>query len=188
MYPTKTFDSKPVYRNRNQERDNPPIEDANRLRINNAIRAYKVLLIDQNGTNFGAVSINEATVKAREAGLDLVEVSPEVTPPVCRIMDFGKYIFEQKKKQKENFHKAPEPHEIRLSTGIGQSDLEIKAKKALEFLNDGSKVTLSFKLRGRELKKMDLVDAVVQRFFVLVQTKSTLENKGGVYVLIPKNA
>lgn len=159
-----------------------------RLRINNQIRAFKVRLIDQHGTNLGVVNCNEALYKAREAGLDLVEVSPDTNPPVCKIMDFGKYLFEQKKKMKENQHKAPEPHEIRLSPGIGQSDLEIKAKKALEFLSGGSKVTLTFKLKGREAKKIDLIEDVVKRFHKLVETASMLEIKGGSYVLIPKHS
>jgi translation initiation factor IF-3 len=162
-------------------------ETQDRPRVNNEIRAYKVRLIDQTGTNVGVVPVQDALFKAREAALDLVEVSPDANPPVCKIMNLGKYLFEQKKKQKDNFHKAPEPRELRLSTGIGQSDLEIKAKKALEFLEEGSKVTLTFKLKGRELKKMDLVEEVVKRLYTIVEAKSTLESKGGTFVLIPKS-
>jgi translation initiation factor IF-3 len=177
-------DNRNNYNDRGDRRQ--PAEDQDRPRINNEIRAYKVRLIDQTGTNLGVVRIEDALFKAREVSLDLVEVSPDGNPPVCKIMDLGKYLFEQKKKQKENYHKPPEPREIRLSTGIGQGDLEIKAKKAIEFLEEGSKVTLSFKLKGREAKKLDLVDDVVKRFFALVQEKSTLESKGGVHILIPK--
>ena len=163
-------------------------DDEDRPRINDEIRAYNVRLIDSTGNNLGVVRVKDALFKAREVGLDLVEVSPQVVPPVCRILDFGKYMFELKKRRKDNEHKAPETKEIRLSPGIGQADLEIKARKAQEFLEDGSKVILQFKLRGRELSKMDLVNEVVNRFHKLVESISTLESKGGCFTLIPKKA
>lgn len=179
MYPNqaKSYGEAPVA-NRASEEDRP--------RINEEIRSYKVRVIDSTGANIGVITNRDALLKAREVGLDLVEVSPQVVPPVCRIMDFGKYMFEQKKKRKDNDHKSPETKEIRLTPSIGQGDLEIKAKKALEFLAEGSKVVLNFKLRGRENSKTEFVKDVVKRFYMIVETKSTLESKGGVHILTPK--
>lgn len=157
-----------------------------RVRINDEIKSFKVLLIDQDGNNVGVISNRDALQKSKEAGLDLVEVAPLSVPPVCRIMDFRKYLFEQKKKAKENNHKSPEPHELRLSPNIGQNDLEIKAKKAIEFLLEGSKVNLTFNVKGREASKTELIRGVVARFFALVEKQATMESKGGVYTLTPK--
>jgi translation initiation factor IF-3 len=161
-------------------------DEEERPRINEEIRTFKIRVIDHNGNNLGVINNRDALYKAREAGFDLVEVSPQATPPVCKIMDFGKYMFELKKKRKDNEHKSPETKEIRLTPAIGQGDLEIKARKALEFLEEGSKVILSFKLRGREASKTEFVKDVVARFYAIVETKSTLESKGGVHILTPK--
>jgi translation initiation factor IF-3 len=163
---------------------NREIQD--RPRINNEIRVYKVRLIDSKGDNVGVVDIRDALYKAREAGLDLVEVVPTSQPPVCKIMDLGKWLFEKKKKAKENTHKAPETHEIRLTPVINIHDIEIKSKKAIEFLSEGSKVILHFKVKGREAKHKELIVAVAQKFFEFVKEKATLEEKGGVYILSPK--
>lgn len=161
-------------------------EDINRPRINHEIKVYKVRLIDQNGNNVGIVDTRDALNRARDAVLDLVEVSPTTNPPVCKIMDFRKYIFEQKKKMKENTHKAPETHEIRLTPNIDQHDIEVKARKATEFLEDGSKVILVFKVKGREAKQTEFINDVVKRFYALVDKLATLENKGEVFILHPR--
>ncbi len=177
-----------MFPNQNKS-NNAPVtknDEEDRPNINGEIRAYKVRLIDQSGNNVGVVDTRDALTKARDAALDLVEVSPDATPPVCKIMDFRKYVFEQKKRAKENSHKSPEDHEIRLSPNICQNDLETKARKAQEFLEDGSKVVLTFKVKGREAKKVDFIKDVINRFYVLVEKYSTLENKGGVYILHPK--
>lgn len=150
------------------------------------IKTYKIRVIDHNGNNLGVITSREALYKAKEVALDLVEVSPNTTPPVCKIMDLGKYIFDKKKKDKGNEHRAPETHEIRLSPSIGQNDLEVKARKAEEFLKEGSKVIIQFKLHGREAKKTNLIDDVVKKFHSLLNTISNLENAGGVYILVPK--
>lgn len=164
------------------------IVDEDRPVCNEEIKAWKVRLIDQNGVNIGVVDTRDALFKAREVSLDLVEVSPEAKPPVCKIMDVGKFIFEKKKKQKENMNRGPEPHEIRLTPSIGQHDLEIKARKAIEFLEEGSIVTIQVKVRGREKSHPELIRDVALRFGKLVAEKGNMENKGDVWVITPKQS
>ena len=160
--------------------------ESDRPRINDEIKCYNVRVIDNNGNNIGVITPREALQRAKQLGLDLVEVSPSAKPPVCKIMDFGKFLFEKRKKQKESFQKAPETHEIRLTPCIGVHDIEIKAKKALEFLTEGSKVILQFKLRGRETKHPELIKEVINKFYDFVKEKAVLESKGGSYTLVPK--
>ncbi|MCK6462452.1 MAG: translation initiation factor IF-3 [Candidatus Pacebacteria bacterium] len=102
--------------------------------------------------NLGVISLAEALDKAREAGLDLIEISPTANPPVARIMDFGKYLYQQQKKQKEAAKKAHEVEIKGIQIGLGTSlhDLEMRAKKIDEFLKEGNRVKIDLILRGRE--------------------------------------
>jgi translation initiation factor IF-3 len=168
---------------RHQERAD---DKAPQIRINEHIKSFKIRLIDDTGNNVGIIDTRDALAKSRQVGLDLVEVSPQAKPPVCKIMDYRKYIFEQKKKAKGNNHKSPETRELRLSISIGLHDLEIKARKAQEFLDEGSKVILSFKVSGREASKTELINDIAKRFYTLVEHSSTMESKGGVFILTPK--
>ena len=127
-------------------------------------------MIDEDGTSVGVVSLFSALAKAKEANLDLVEISPNTNPPVAKIMDFGRYKYEQEKKDKENKHKSKqlEDKEIRLSAMIGDHDLEVKAKNARELSERGHKINVSLRLRGRENIFADRAVGVVRRFAEMV--------------------
>jgi translation initiation factor IF-3 len=163
-----------------------PVEKEGGLRINEKIKAYKVLLIDHNGNNLGQMTSRDAIQKAREVSLDLVEVGPTSTPPITKIMDFGKYVFEQKKKEKDNQHRGPVDKEIRLTPNIEIADLEVKVKKIQEFVDEGSKVTLSFKLRGRENKHQSRCYDVINKIIELAKDFATVENKGTIWIASKK--
>lgn len=128
------------------------------MRINDLIRISPVRLIDENDNPIGVVEVDEAKRLAKEAGLDLVEVAPKGDPPVCKIMDYGKWKYAQKKKeQKARSHtKQSELKGIRLRPKIDIHDLEIKMSKAREFLIDGDKVQFTMLFRGREMAHRNL--------------------------------
>lgn len=127
-------------------------------RINEMIRVREVRLIDDEGEQKGIVPIAEALNLAKEKDLDLVEVSPNANPPVCKIMDFGKYKFEQEKKLRDSKknQKVLKLKEIRMQPKIGSGDLDTKAKHIQEFLNEGDKVKVTIRFRGRELAHTEL--------------------------------
>ena len=135
------------------------------LRINRQIRAREVLVIDQNGTQRGIMDIHPANILADEAGLDLVEVSPNANPPVCKILDFGKYRYEMEKKNREakKNQAVIKLKEIRMQPKIEKHDLETKSKAIGEFLGEGNKVKVSIRFRGRELAHPELGKAVLDR-------------------------
>lgn len=118
--------------------------------MNHQITAREVRLIDSEGTQVGVVSVQEALQKAQEVGLDLVEIAPNSIPPVCRVMDFGKYLFEQRKKLKK---KSKQIHvkELKLRPVTDIGDYLVKVKKAIAFLQEGNKVKFTVRFRGREL-------------------------------------
>ena len=121
--------------------------------INSAIRDKEVRLIDVDGTMIGVVSAREAQLKANERELDLVKIAPNANPPVCKIMDYGKYLYEQSKREKEARKKQTtiEVKEIRLSAKIEEHDFNFKVKNAIKFLEDGDKVKATIRFRGREI-------------------------------------
>ncbi len=135
-----------------------PRDTGKRLRTNDLIRISPVRLIDENDNPVGVVEVDEAKRLAKEAGLDLVEVAPKGDPPVCKIMDYGKWKYAQKKKeQKARSHaKQSELKGMRLRPKIDIHDLEIKMGKAREFLNDGDKVQFTMLFRGREMAHRNL--------------------------------
>ena len=128
------------------------------LRINDFIRISPVRLIGENDEQIGIIDLNSAKAKAREAGLDLVEVSPNSTPPVCRFMDYGKWKYSQKKKeQKARSHsKQSELKEVRMRPGTDDHDLDIKTARARGFLGDGDKVQFTMIFRGREMAHREI--------------------------------
>lgn len=137
----------------------PPQRDTGkRLRVNDLIRLSPVRLIDENNVQVGEIDLDEAKRRAREAGLDLVEVSPLSRPPVCRIMDYGKWKYQQKKKeQKAQSHsKHSELKELRLRPKIDTHDLHIKTEKAKDFLADGDKVQFTMIFKGREMAHQEI--------------------------------
>lgn len=165
------------------------------LAINEQIRAKEVRLIDADGKQIGIVSIEEANALAEEKHLDLVLISPQANPVVCRLMDYGKYRYETLKKQKEQRknQKNAETREIRLSPRIDSHDLETKSKKVIEILEDGDKVKVSVRFRGRELghteQGREVLDQVLERTkeFGDLDKAPQMEGRSMVMFLAPKN-
>jgi len=164
------------------------------LMINEQIKDKEVRLIDETGQQVGIVSAKEAQKLADEKKLDLVKIAPTAKPPVCRIMDYGKYRFDQAKKEKEarKKQKVIEVKELRLSPSIDTHDVEVKVKKAIQFLKDGNKVKISIRFRGREIghSKTSIVildnfaDAVAE--YGVVDKPAKMEGKSMVMFLAPK--
>ena len=135
------------------------------LRVNRQIRAREVLVIDENGNQKGIMSSFDAIELAEQAGLDLVEVSPNANPPVCKILDYGKFRYEQEKRlrdQKRN-QVITKMKEIRMQPKIEQHDLNTMSKFIGDFLSEGNKVKVSVRFRGRELAHTDLGKVVLDR-------------------------
>ena len=128
------------------------------LRINEQIRVREVRLIDDKGDQKGIVPTIEALKMAKEQELDLVEVAPQANPPVCKILDYGKYRFEQEKKLRDSKknQKQLKLKEIRMQPKIGSGDLDFKSKHIQEFLTEGNKVKVTIRFRGRELAHTEL--------------------------------
>ena len=136
------------------------------LPINERIRAKEVQLIGEQGEKFGVISLREALEKAQETNLDLVLVAPQANPPVCKIMNYGKYKFEQAKKEKEakKKQKVAEIKEIRITPNIEEHDFGFKAKNARKFIEDGNKLKITVRFRGREVNNSHLGEEVLNRF------------------------
>ena len=148
-----------------------------RLRVNEQIRLPEVLLIDENGERVGTIVTAEALKRAREVGLDLVEVAPTLRPPVCKIIDYGKYQYEQEKSlsQQRKKNKAREDKEMRLSLGIDAHDLLIKAKKVDQFLSRLHKVKVTVKFKGREMAHPELGKQIMDKFLAILNAKYSVE-------------
>ena len=141
------------------------------------IRVREVRLIDDEGSQMGIVPTLEALRMAKDKGLDLVEVSPNANPPVCKILDFGKYRFEQEKKLRDSKknQKVLKFKEIRMQPKIGSGDLDTKAKHVQEFLDDGAKVKVTIRFRGRELAHTDLGFGVLQEVLKRLTSEYVVE-------------
>jgi len=127
-------------------------------RINEAIRIREVRLIDGDGSQVGIIATDQALRMAREQGLDLVEVAPAARPPVCRIMDFGKFLYQQKKKAHDSKKKQKQYQikEVKFRPNIDDHDYDVKLKRAIRFLGEGDKVKATVQFRGREMSKPEL--------------------------------
>ena len=149
------------------------------IQINEEIRDREVRLIGPDGEQLGIVSSSQALALAEERNLDIVKIAANATPPVCKIMDYGKYKFEQLKKQKEakKNQKVVELKEIWLSMTIDVGDLNVKARQAQKFLASGNKVKVSIKMRGRQNAHSSLGVDVMNRFFELVGSVAVMEKK-----------
>ena len=164
------------------------------LRINEQIRVREVRLIDDKGSQQGIISTLEALKMAREQGLDLVEVSPQAMPPVCKILDYGKYRFEAEKKLKDSKKKQKllKLKEIRMQPKIGSGDLDVKSKHVGEFLAEGNKVKVTIRFRGRELAHTELgvgvLNEVLKRIEgeYIVEKQPAMEGKFMSMILNPK--
>lgn len=149
------------------------------MNVNESIRAREVRLIDSNGDQLGVKSRNEALQIAQTRNLDLVLVAPGAKPPVCRIMDYGKYRFEQQKKEKEARKKQRVINlkEVRFSPGIGDHDFNTKLRNARKFLENGDKVKASVRFRGRAITHKDLGREVLERLSEEVKDIATVESR-----------
>ena len=138
------------------------------LRINRQIRSREVFLIDENGEQKGVMNTYDAFRLAEEAGLDLVEVSPMANPPVCKILDFGKYRYEMEKKQKEakKNQTVTKLKEVRMQSKIADNDINTKSKAISEFLGEGNKVKVSIRFRGRTMTHPELGKEVLDTILV----------------------
>ena len=134
-------------------------------RVNSAITAAAIRLIDERGANVGVVPREKALVMADEAGLDLVEISPQADPPVCKILDYGKFKYEAQKKRAvaRKKQKVTEVKEIKLRPNINSHDYEVKMRSMVKFLGEGDKVKVTLRFRGREMTHTELGMKVLDR-------------------------
>lgn len=151
----------------------------NEHQINAEIRDKEVRLIGETGEQLGIMSSREALGLAEEAGLDLVKISPNAIPPVCKIMNYGKYLYELSKRAKEakKNQKVVEIKEVWLSMTIDVGDLNVKAKQAQKFLAAGNKVKVSIRMRGRQMAHSELGLEVMRKFFEIVKDYGTMEKQ-----------
>lgn len=153
----------------------------NEYLVNEAIRFPKVLVIDSDGNALGVKDRKEALALAREANLDLYCISQQATPPVCKILDFGKYRYQLEKKRKENEKKQKamiqDLKQIQLSPVIDKHDIETKVRHATNFLKNGDKVKVSVRFKGRQLAHPEVGEEVMNRFIAMVGESGVVEKK-----------
>lgn len=174
---------------------NKPVDDT---RINTQIRADKIRLIDSNGDMIGVATVREGLDLAAKRGLDLVEISPNAVPPVCKVLDYGKFKYEQQKKLHEarKKQKVVVVKEIKIRPSIGDHDLEIKLKQLKKFIAEGDKVKMTLMFRGRELGHaeigMKLIHDVKTRLLeeglVKVDSEPRREGRQAIMMLSPAPA
>jgi translation initiation factor IF-3 len=147
-------------------------------RINDRIRATEIRLIGADGENVGVVTPARAMAMAEEAGLDLVEISPNAEPPVCKIMDFGKFKYEQQKKEAEarKNQKVIEIKEIKFRPGTDTHDYDVKMRSVMKFLEEGDKVKVTLRFRGREMAHQELGLELLNRVAADVGDKGKVES------------
>lgn len=163
-------------------------------RINDRIRAPEIRLIGADGENIGIVSPSRALAMAEEAGLDLVEISPTASPPVCKIMDFGRFKYEQQKREAEarRKQKVIEVKEIKFRPGTDTHDYDVKMRSVMKFLSDGDKVKVTLRFRGREMAHQDLGAQLLTRVaedvreVAKVEQMPKLEGRQMVMMIGPK--
>ena len=165
-------------------------------RINEQIRIREVRVIGANGEQLGIMSNKDALQMAMDQHLDLVEISPNAKPPVCRITDYGKFRYERQKREKEakKKQKVIDVKEVKLRPGIEDHDFEVKLKNAIRFLQDGDKVKCTIMFRGRELSHPELGEVLLNRLaddlkdVAVVERKSKLEGRNMIMIVAPKPA
>ncbi len=147
------------------------------LMINEQIRDKEVRVISETGEQLGVMSSKEAMKLAEEAGVDLIKIAPTATPPVCKIMDYGKYRYEQARREKEakKKQKTIEVKEVRLSPNIDTNDLNTKVNMARKFLTKGDKVKVTLRFRGRELAHVNTSKAILDEFAELLSDVAVVE-------------
>lgn len=176
-----------------KENSNAPVREGDGPRVNQEIRVREVRLIDENGENKGIVPIKEALMLADEAGFDLIEISPQAVPPVCKIMDYGKFKYEQQKKKNEarKNQKVVNIKELKLRPMIDVHDYEVKVKQAKKFLSQGDKVKFTIRFKGREMSANDMgrkvLDNLVEDLESVckVESEPKLEGRQMMMVVAP---
>lgn len=160
-------------------RQQAPQRAADEHRINELIRVPRVRLIDENGEMQGVMPMRAALEKAQNLGLDLVEISPNADPPVCKILDYGKFRYQEQKKKAEarKKQKVVEIKELKLRPGIEDHDLEVKMKAALRFLAEGDKVKFTLRFRGREMAHQHLGMKLMQRVKEILADKMKVDQE-----------
>ena len=170
----------------------PPTRDG--PRVNEEIRIPQVRLIDQDGEMQGVLTAREAMQRAFAVGLDLVEISPNADPPVCKILDFGKFKYEQQKKRNEakKKQKVIEIKEIKVRPNIDENDYQVKMRAMKSFIDEGDKVKVTLRFRGREMAHQDIGMRVLERIrqemdpLTKVEQMPRMENRQMVMVLSPR--
>ena len=163
-------------------------------RVNEDIRVPQVRLIDQDGEMQGVMTAREAIQRAYSVGLDLLEISPNADPPVCKILDFGKFKYEQQKKKNEakKRQKVIEIKEIKVRPNIDENDYQVKLRAMKSFIEEGDKVKVTLRFRGREMAHQDLGVKVLERiradmeYGTKVEQMPRMENRQMVMVLSPR--
>ncbi len=149
-----------------------------KIPTNNQIRAKEVRAVSDKGEHFGVISIDEALKIAKERGLDLVQMTDNVDPPVCKITDFGKYSYAEKKKKGKS--SKPQMKSLRLGFSISEHDMGIRMRSAEKFLNDGNSVRIVLPLRGREKALGDVAKEKVNKFLDMVKEKVDIKIEGQI--------
>jgi translation initiation factor IF-3 len=179
---------------RNEDEEGEGAISSKDQRVNEEIRAREIRLIDEKGAQVGVISVAEALQIARERGTDLVEVAPNADPPVCRLMNYGKFLYERAKKDREarKSQKQTEVKEIRLRPKIGEHDIAYKMRDARRFLQKGAKVKVRIRFRGREVTHpelaKELLDRVAQELgdVAMVEQESHMEGHTMLMILSPE--
>jgi translation initiation factor IF-3 len=162
---------------------------SDKIRINKAIRLPEVRLVDESGNMVGIVSTSAALERAQNLGLDLIEVNPNVRPIVCKIANYSKMKYDEKKNKKKQ--KISQIKEIGLSMNIGIGDLETKIKQAIKFINNGDRVRFNFKFRGREITLTDNTKVIIEKIIndtkdiAKLEEKPNLEGKRMFFMIVP---
>jgi translation initiation factor IF-3 len=170
----------------------PPTRDG--PRVNEEIRAPQVRLIDQDGEMQGVMSARDAIFRAQQVGMDLLEISPNASPPVVKILDFGKYKYEQQKKKNEakKKQKVIEIKEIKVRPNIDENDYQVKLRAMKSFIDEGDKVKVTLRFRGREMAHQEIGVRVLERIknemdpTSKVEQMPRMENRQMVMVLTPR--
>jgi translation initiation factor IF-3 len=163
-------------------------------RVNEDIRVPQVRLIDQEGEMQGVMSARDALLRAYAVGLDLLEISPNADPPVCKILDFGKFKYEQQKKKNEakKKQKVVEIKEVKVRPNIDENDYQVKMRAMKSFIEEGDKVKVTLRFRGREMAHQDIGVRVLERIRNELETETKveqmprMENRQMIMVLSPR--
>ena len=172
----------------------PIAKDNSSPRVNDQIKAPQVRLVGGDGAQLGIVSLEDALKEAENQNLDLIEVAPQADPPVCKILDYGKFRYDQQKRQRESKKKQHviANKEVRMRPGIGDHDLDTKMNQAIKFLKEGSRLKITVRFRGRELSRLDLgttlLDRVVEMLadYADIDKSPMVEGRSMIVYLVPK--